>query len=261
MSAMTSPVQNFEWEPEIDRVVQPGGRYRFAVIVPNTWTDDQTQTFLEGLGWNITSIGAPPPDVMQAISGVLQETGLPSGSSPNAFWVIATWPGISTTLPTSSGQLYYATLDYYAPVSPAEAKQYQQETSPPPMNWMPAVLAFAGGGLIVGTILYASKHSMIGHPLPNPRGGERPDPKFMSAAAINKELDSSDKKMSALSTKFIDAGRGYETPTETWKLSDPLAEQYKALANRKSSLQIEVHLRAGPGVYRLPRGFGPRKYI
>jgi hypothetical protein len=252
--------QSYIWETEIDRVLNTNGRYRFSVLVPNTWSSDQTQSYLESLGWNVVSIGAPPSDVMQAISGILQETGLPSGSAPSAFWVIATWPNATANLPVSSGQLYYATLDYYAPVSAADVTAVNAETQAPPTNWMPAVLAFAGGALIVGTVLYASKSStsMHGQLLHNPR--QLHDPKTMSAAAINKELDSIDKKRSALNTKFIDAGRGYETPTETHKLSDPLALEYRALADRRFDLSSEVRLRAGPGMDRLPRGFGPRKY-
>jgi hypothetical protein len=252
-------VQNYEWVTEIDLVVQPGGRYRTAVIVPNSWTMDQTQTYLESVGWTVISIGNPPPDVTQSIAGILQETGLPSGSSPIAFWVIATWPGATMTLPASSGQLYYATLDYYSPVSASEAATTNAEVNPPTTNVLPIVLALAGGALLIGAVLHSSKNAAARYPLHNPIK----DPKMMSAAAINKELDSIDKKRSALNTKFIDAGRGYETPSETRKLSDPLAMQYNALWERRSELSIEVHLRAGPGMDRLPsyvRGFGPRKY-
>jgi hypothetical protein len=168
MSAMPSPVQQFEWETEIDRVLVPNGRYRFAVIVPASWSDDQTQTYLESVGWNVVSIGAPPPDVMLAISGVLAETGLPSGTSPIAFWVIATWTGASVTLAQSSGQLYYASLDYYAPVTVAQAKEYAAETSSPPIDIVPGLLAFAGGGLMVGAVLYASKNHLHSYATENP---------------------------------------------------------------------------------------------
>lgn len=249
-------VQNYEWVTEIDLVVQPGGRYRTAVIVPNSWTMDQTQTYLESVGWTVISIGNPPPDVTQSIAGILQETGLPSGSSPIAFWVIATWPGATMTLPASSGQLYYATLDYYSPVSASEAATTNAEVNPPTTNVLPIVLALAGGALLVGAVLHSSKNAAARYPLHNPVK----DPKMMSAAAINKELDSIDKKRSALNTKFIEAGRGYETPTETRKLTDPLATQYNALWERRFDLSSEVCLRAGPGMDRLPRGFGPRKY-
>ncbi len=89
------------------------------------------------------------------------------------------------------------------------------------------------------------------------------DPREMSAAAINKELDSLAEKRSQLNKQFIEADRGNELPSETCKLTDPLAMKWNALADRRSALAIEVHLRAGPGVDRLPKGrmFGPRRFI
>jgi hypothetical protein len=85
-------------------------------------------------------------------------------------------------------------------------------------------------------------------------------PSEMSGGAINRELEALDKKRGALTDKFIAAGRGYETPSETDKLFDPLAMKYKELASRHFDLLWEVKRRAGPGMYRLPnggRGFGP----
>lgn len=85
------------------------------------------------------------------------------------------------------------------------------------------------------------------------------DPADMSASAINRELDAIDKKRSALADRFIEAGRGHETATEIHKQSDPLSQDDKALSDRRTALQVEIHRRAGPGTYRMPKGFGPRK--
>jgi hypothetical protein len=88
------------------------------------------------------------------------------------------------------------------------------------------------------------------------RRGQR-DPSEMAAAEINRELDRLDRVSRKLNQKFIDAGRGFERPSETWEKSDPLAEEFKRLSDRRDSLRREVTRRAGPGMDRLPRGFGP----
>ena len=81
-----------------------------------------------------------------------------------------------------------------------------------------------------------------------------------SPSKINTALDRLEKLSSALTDEFIAAGRGYEKPSETETLSDPLAERYKRIQRAQSMLRIEIALRYGPGApRRLPRGFGPRK--
>lgn len=85
------------------------------------------------------------------------------------------------------------------------------------------------------------------------------DPAEMSAAQINKELDKLDALDSALTSDFIAAGRGHEKPSEYLRADDPLARRARALFERRSALRREVESRAGPGMRRLPRGFGPRR--
>lgn len=83
---------------------------------------------------------------------------------------------------------------------------------------------------------------------------------YWQPSKINALLDRLDKLDSANIQAFIDAGRGNETASETWKLNDPLAQQYKRIAEAKSVLRAEISRRYGPNAPpRLPRGFGPIK--
>jgi hypothetical protein len=86
------------------------------------------------------------------------------------------------------------------------------------------------------------------------------DPATMTASQINKELDAISEKQGNLTTEFIEAGRGNETPSEYLKKDDPLAARARELFSRASDLRSEVRMRAGPDMSRLPsgRGFGPR---
>lgn len=85
-------------------------------------------------------------------------------------------------------------------------------------------------------------------------------PAYMTAGEINRELDRLRKAMSRLNDALIAAGRGHETFQETMRLGDPLSLRVQDVAERESALQVEIHMRAGPGVSRLPttRGYGPR---
>lgn len=94
---------------------------------------------------------------------------------------------------------------------------------------------------------------------------DRYNPAEMSAAAINKELDSLDKKGAALNEKMIAAGRGHETYSQTMALdpnSNVLTRDWQAVNTRLSDLRHEVTRRVGPGtrLSRLPRGFGPLRF-
>lgn len=80
------------------------------------------------------------------------------------------------------------------------------------------------------------------------------------ASKINTTLDRLDKLNSTLVDEFIAAGRGHETPSETWKLNDPLAERYKRISRAQDTLRNEIRSRYGPGApSRLPRGFNARR--
>ena len=89
----------------------------------------------------------------------------------------------------------------------------------------------------------------------------------MPAAAINRELDRLEQCQARLVEDFIAAGRGSERYQETLA-KDPAADPdnpdlltayFQVLHERKSNLLREVTRRAGPGMRRLPRGFGPIK--
>ena len=82
----------------------------------------------------------------------------------------------------------------------------------------------------------------------------------MTATEINRALDRIDREASALNDEFIAAGRGHERPSETWKMSDPLAERMKRIEGDRSTLRNEVLRRYGPGApYRLPSGFRAKR--
>lgn len=85
------------------------------------------------------------------------------------------------------------------------------------------------------------------------------DPSDMSAAEINRELDRISAEDSKVNQEFIDAGRGHEKYWDILKKDDPLSRKALALASRRHKLKIEIERRAGPGMSRLPKGFGPRK--
>ena len=87
------------------------------------------------------------------------------------------------------------------------------------------------------------------------------DPAAMTAAEINKELDKLNAQDSTLGSLMIEAGRGYERPSEYLKMTDPLAMELRKNSDRRQDLRIEISLRYGPNPpSRLPsgRGFGPR---
>lgn len=89
------------------------------------------------------------------------------------------------------------------------------------------------------------------------------NPRGMSAAAINKELDRLDEMRSVSNDALIAAGRGHETWADTERkspLEDDLTLVAQAISARRRDLVNEVQLRAGPNMYRLPKGFGPRRW-
>ena len=83
----------------------------------------------------------------------------------------------------------------------------------------------------------------------------------MSAAAINRELDKLDKIRSKLGDEMIATGRGHETWSEKMSknpaTSDDLTIAYQVVSARAGDLRRQVERRAGPGMKRLPKGFGP----
>ena len=77
----------------------------------------------------------------------------------------------------------------------------------------------------------------------------------MSASTINRILDRLDKAGSMLTDVFIAEDRGYELPSETFQLSDPLATLYQQLHDARTLLRNEISRRYGPGApSRLPLG-------
>lgn len=88
------------------------------------------------------------------------------------------------------------------------------------------------------------------------------DPATMTAGQINGELDKLSNQGSELGHLMIEAGRGYERPSEYLKMDDPLAMELRKNAERRMKLRIEIEMRYGPGApSRLPSGgfFGPRR--
>ncbi len=88
------------------------------------------------------------------------------------------------------------------------------------------------------------------------------DPSGLTAGSINKELDKLEEQNSKLGQLMIDAGRGYERPSEYLNMSDPLALELQQNYDRRNKLRAEIERRYGPGApRRLPPGrfFGPLK--
>lgn len=83
------------------------------------------------------------------------------------------------------------------------------------------------------------------------------NPAEMAAAQINAEIERLVKADSELTHAFIQAGRGHERPSEYLLKDDPLSRRARAIYDRRHQLRVEVESRAGPGMTRLPRGFGP----
>jgi hypothetical protein len=88
------------------------------------------------------------------------------------------------------------------------------------------------------------------------------DASQMPAAAINKELDKLEGQSSKNTTALIEAGLGHTLQSEMPALAEkghPLATEHQRISRRQQELRYEVERRAGPGMRRLPRGFGPLK--
>jgi hypothetical protein len=81
----------------------------------------------------------------------------------------------------------------------------------------------------------------------------RGDVEMMTASEINRSLDRLNNAYSSLGTTFITEGRGYEKPSETLQLSDPLANTYRQLCEATDIYNREISRRYGPGApSRLP---------
>lgn len=85
------------------------------------------------------------------------------------------------------------------------------------------------------------------------------DPKTMTPAQINREIDKLGERDSVLGQKMIDAGRGYERPSEYLRMEDPLSRELRTVSDRRAALRLEIEMRYGPGApRRLPPGFKRR---
>lgn len=79
------------------------------------------------------------------------------------------------------------------------------------------------------------------------------DVEKMTPSKINGILDHLDALGSILCNVFIAEGRGNELPSETFRLSDPLAILYQRLSDTSGLLRTEISRRYGPNApSRLP---------
>jgi len=88
------------------------------------------------------------------------------------------------------------------------------------------------------------------------------DPAYMSSAEINRELDRLRVQSSAFCEEMIAAGRGYEKYTDWKDKTDELSRRGRAVYDRTSALQVEIHVRYGdraPNPLPTGRKHGPRK--
>jgi hypothetical protein len=176
---MTATVTTgYEWVPQSDLNVDQGVYYRFVALFPAGTTQDQAYAALCGSSdpaactkWDITSIGAPPADVMAALQSVL--TVFPAASPPVAFYVIATWLPASQALSQPDGGMYYEQLAYYATSegAPVPAPTYTEPAAPPALTPAPSAPPWAvflvGGVVVLGSWLLL--HETGKEPIPYAR--------------------------------------------------------------------------------------------
>lgn len=85
------------------------------------------------------------------------------------------------------------------------------------------------------------------------------NPKELTAAKINKELDKLDSILSDFTDEFIKLGRGNERHSDICKKNDKLSKDYIMVCDRRSKLRMEVESRYGGYISRLPKGFNKIK--
>ena len=172
----TVSTSGYDWVSQSTLDVQQGVYYRFVGLFPAGTTQDQAYAALCGSSdpaactkWDITSIGAPPPDVLAALQSVL--TVFPAASPPVAWYVLASWLPASQTLSQPDGGMYYEQLAYYATSSgdPVPAPGYnapsgQPSPTPPAQPWS---LLLVGGVLVLGA--YLLLHETGKEPIPYAR--------------------------------------------------------------------------------------------
>lgn len=78
------------------------------------------------------------------------------------------------------------------------------------------------------------------------------DPKKMTAAQINQELEKLDQEDSELIDRLIKAGRGKEKFKEVFEKDDPLSLEVRKNWVRQKLLWEEIEARLGYRSYRLP---------
>lgn len=142
MPATTTDAGDSIWSLDPTRDVTPGTYYRFGVVVPNTWTQDATYTFLGTRGWDVKAFELPRPDVAQA----LKDFSSIGFQAPNAWYVHATWHGAEGTLPANDGQLFYGPMEYSAAGPPSPPTPVPQ-TSPPGSTTTPDTAPPADSGM------------------------------------------------------------------------------------------------------------------
>lgn len=87
----------------------------------------------------------------------------------------------------------------------------------------------------------------------------------LTPSEINRRLDRLDKASSKVTDEFIAAGRGHELPSETYRMTDPLALKSNRIAAEYAALRNEISRRYGPGApsrmpARVRKTVGKRPY-
>ena len=83
-------------------------------------------------------------------------------------------------------------------------------------------------------------------------------PSTMTAGEVNRELKKLAEAQSVNCQKFIEAGRGHETPDfflDEKRATDPLSREAQRLYARRCLLSNEVERECGPGMREFPRGW------
>jgi hypothetical protein len=144
------------WSLEPGRQLVSGNRYLFLIATPNAWTEDQAEAILTAAGWNVVSFNAAPPEYQAAVQNIANSS-LPA---PHVSMILGVWNGTTSTLPTSSGDLYFGPIyaETKAVAGPDDTTTDVQITqNANGSSGGIALLGLAAGGLIVLGISWAAR--------------------------------------------------------------------------------------------------------
>lgn len=112
--------------------------YRFVIVAPHTMSDDDVVSALEQRGWEVKSLGVPPPDLAKVVRHDI--------TAPKIFWVHATWRKPSTVISDHDSEFYYGPLEILQ-ISPVPQPPTPEDST---MSTVASIFSFTIGALLVG---------------------------------------------------------------------------------------------------------------